>query len=418
MLHDAQYLDLSQHIVDHGVNKMDRTGTGTRGVFGTRMRFNLKDNRLPLLTTKKVNHHAVVHELLWMLSGDTNVKYLKDNNVGIWDSWVIPSSALYRRYTVDERVDILKRRDRDMHDTLARKINSGEINRWTHKLITENTVGIPIKALVSGELPKIYQHQWRQWEDTRLVENTPKTVLSHIKAGYTQWSDANAPNPTASHVVMQRRIDQIQNALDQLNTNPDSRRIVVSAWNVAELEEMALPPCHALFQFYTEVMTLDERRHWLVLNHFYAEVADYDAFKKAIDRPGVHPDDYEHGLHDLLDKHRVPRRWLSCQLYQRSADTALGVPFNIVQYSLLTHLVGRAVGMAPKEFVWVGGDTHLYSDQFCGIEEQLRRSPKTKQVPRVKFNSPETDLFRVLAEDLEIVDYHPHAAIKFPAAAI
>lgn len=259
-----QYLDLLQHVADTGAYKQDRTGTGTVSVFGHQMRFDLADG-FPLLTTKKLHLKSIIHELLWFLAGDTNVRYLQENGVRIWDEWA------------DE----------------------------------------------NGELGPVYGSQWRSW-----------------------------PTPDGRH------IDQISQLLDQIRKNPDSRRHIVSAWNVADVEQMALPPCHCLFQFY---------------------VADGK---------------------------------LSCQLYQRSADLFLGVPFNIASYALLTLMVAQVTGLKAGEFIHTFGDTHIYSNHMDQIAEQLRRKPYP--LPVMKLNPAVTDLFAFTYDDFTLENYqaHPHIAGK------
>jgi thymidylate synthase len=260
------YLDLMRHVLEHGVRKSDRTGTGTLSVFGWQMRFPLAEG-FPLVTTKKVHLKSIVHELLWFLSGSTNVAYLREHGVSIWDEWA------------DER----------------------------------------------GELGPVYGHQWRSW-----------------------------PTPDGA------QIDQIADLMKRLASDPDSRRLIVSAWNVAELPSMALAPCHALFQFY---------------------VADGR---------------------------------LSCQLYQRSADIFLGVPFNIASYALLTEMVAQQCGLLPGDFVWTGGDCHLYLNHLDQAREQLSREPYP--LPRLKFARRPDSIFDYRFEDIEIVDYRSHPAIKAPVA--
>jgi len=257
-----QYLDLLQHIMDNGVQKGDRTGTGTRSVFGYQMRFNLEEG-FPLLTTKKLHLKSIIHELLWFLKGDTNVKYLQDNGVRIWNEW----------------------------------------------------------ADTNGDLGHIYGYQWRSWPD--------------YNGGF---------------------IDQISQAIDQIRNNPDSRRIIVSAWNVADLDNMNLPPCHAFFQFY---------------------VADGR---------------------------------LSLQLYQRSADTFLGVPFNIASYALLTMMVAQVCGLRPGDFVHTLGDTHIYKNHFEQVLEQLSRTPRP--LPRMLINPQIKNIFDYKYEDFTLVDYDPLPHIK------
>ncbi len=261
-----QYLDLMRHVRDEGIDKSDRTGTGTRSVFAYQMRFDLTAG-FPLVTTKKCHLRSIIHELLWFLQGDTNIKYLQDNGVRIWDEWA------------DE----------------------------------------------NGDLGPVYGYQWRNWP---------------------------APNGES--------IDQISNLIHAIKTNPDSRRLIVSAWNPALVDDMALPPCHALFQFY---------------------VADGK---------------------------------LSCQLYQRSADIFLGVPFNIASYALLTMMIAQVCDLELGEFIWTGGDCHLYSNHMQQVEEQLSRTPYA--LPMMKINPAIKDLFAFKFEDFELCDYQAHPHIKAPVA--
>jgi thymidylate synthase len=261
-----QYLDLLGHVLEHGAQKADRTGTGTRSVFGWQMRFDLAEG-FPLVTTKKLHLRSIIHELLWFIRGETNIGYLRENKVSIWDEWA------------DE----------------------------------------------NGELGPVYGKQWRRWTG----------------------SDG-------------REVDQLRWVVDEIQRNPDSRRLIVSAWNVAELPQMALMPCHTLFQFY---------------------VADGK---------------------------------LSCQLYQRSADIFLGVPFNIASYALLTHMVARHCGLGVGDFVHTLGDAHLYSNHLEQAREQLTRSPRP--LPRLVLAPEARDLFAMRYEDIAIEGYDPHPAIKAPVA--
>ena len=260
------YLDLLQDILDHGVVKGDRTGTGTRSVFGRQLRFDLRAG-FPLLTTKKLHTRSIIHELLWFIRGETNVQYLNERGVGIWDEWA------------DEQ----------------------------------------------GDLGPIYGYQWRSW-----------------------------PAPDG------RAIDQLSQVIEQIRTNPDSRRLIVSAWNVAQIPEMALPPCHALFQFY------------------------------------------------------VAGGRLSCQLYQRSADVFLGVPFNIASYSLLTMMVAQVSGLAPGEFVHTFGDVHLYLNHLEQARLQLTREPRP--LPSMEINPAVKSLFDFRLEDFQLNNYDPHPHIRAPIA--
>lgn len=263
---EHQYEDFMRHVFFHGVQKSDRTGTGTRSVFGYQMRFNLQ-NGFPLITTKKLHLRSIIHELLWFLRGDSNIGYLKENGVSIWDEWA------------DEK----------------------------------------------GDLGPIYGVQWRKWR--------------------------GADNQT---------IDQISELVHTIKTNPDSRRMIVSAWNVAELPKMALPPCHMLFQVY---------------------VADGK---------------------------------LSCQLYQRSCDIFLGVPFNIASYSLLTHMLAQQCDLEVGDFVWTGGDCHIYNNHFDQVRLQLSREPRP--YPKLVIKRRPESIFDYRYEDFEIVGYDPHPHIKAPVA--
>ncbi len=261
-----QYLDLMRRVRDEGARKSDRTGTGTRSVFGHQMRFDLAAG-FPAVTTKKLHFRSIIHELLWFLKGETNIRYLKENGVSIWDEWA------------DEK----------------------------------------------GDLGPVYGYQWRSW-----------------------------PAPDGRH------IDQITKVMEQLKKTPDSRRIIVSAWNVADLDRMALQPCHAFFQFY------------------------------------------------------VAEGRLSCQMYQRSADIFLGVPFNIASYALLTHMVAQQAELEAGDFVWTGGDCHLYSNHMQQVEEQLKREPKP--LPRLVIKRKPDSIFDYKFEDFEIAGYESHPAIKAPVA--
>ncbi len=261
-----QYLDLLRYIRENGTMKSDRTGVGTQSVFGYQMRFNLQEG-FPLLTTKKVHLRSIIYELLWFIAGDTNIKYLHDNKVTIWDEWA------------DE----------------------------------------------NGDLGPVYGHQWRSW-----------------------------PTPDGGH------IDQLANVIESLKKNPDSRRHIISAWNVAEVDKMALPPCHSLFQFY---------------------VADGR---------------------------------LSCQLYQRSADVFLGVPFNIASYALLTMMMAQVCGYTPGDFVHTFGDVHIYRNHFDQVTEQLSRTPRP--LPTMRLNPDVKDLFDFKYEDFTLEGYDPWPAIKAPVA--
>lgn len=292
-----QYLDLLSTILEEGVVRGDRTGTGTKGVFGYQMRFNLAEG-FPLLTTKKVFLKGVIHELLWFLRGDTNIKYLVDNGVHIWDS---DAFRYYNELCVK-------------HGVLPVDLDT---------FLAAAGVESPIEGYRFGDLNHVYGYQWRSW-------------------------------PKGNGEV----IDQIARVIETLKTNPTSRRMIVSAWNVADVEDMALPPCHTMFQFF------------------------------------------------------VAEGKLSCQLYQRSADTFLGVPFNIASYALLTMMIAKECGLELGDFVHTLGDAHLYLNHLEQANEQLSREPRT--LPRMVLNPDVKSIFDYRYEDFTLEGYDPHPAIKAP----
>lgn len=302
-----QYLDLLQHILDTGAVKTDRTGTGTKSVFGYQMRFDLSEG-FPLVTTKKMFTRGITEELLWFLRGDSNIKYLVDRDVHIWDEW--PFQAYLKK--TGQAVPL---------------VGSDEWNVKRDAFL-ENIKTDEVFAKEYGELGPVYGYQWRSW-----------------------------PAPNGRH------IDQIAQVIEQIKKSPDSRRMIVSAWNVADIEEMAksgLPPCHCLFQFY------------------------------------------------------VANGKLSCQLYQRSCDTFLGVPFNIASYALLTMMMAQVCDLIPGEFVWTGGDTHIYSNHFEQAKLQLSREPRP--LPQMIINKNVKDIFAFTIDDFRLEGYDPHDAIKAPIA--
>lgn len=324
-----QYLHLVQHILDKGVVQPDRTGTGTRSVFGHQMRFDLLAG-FPLLTTKKIFLKGVIHELLWFLKGETNIKYLVDNGVHIWDAWA------------DE----------------------------------------------TGELGPVYGSQWRSWP-VMLLKGYPEFV-EHSDGSKTYF-DAK---------VHAGAIDQIANVVNSLKVNPSSRRHIVSAWNPAEVDIMALPPCHCLFQFYTRPLTAKQRAEYFITS-MSAEFNQQTMFELDVQD--------EARAHAALDERHVPRYELDCQLYQRSADVFLGVPFNIASYALLTMMVAQQTNMVPGDFVWTGGDCHIYNNHVEQVGMQLSRVARPLPAMQIKKAS---SIFDYQYEDFTLLGYDPHPAIK------
>jgi thymidylate synthase len=305
------------------------------------MRFDLNQG-LPLVTTKKVHLKSVIHELIWFLAGDTNVKYLQENGVRIWDEWA------------DE----------------------------------------------NGELGPVYGAQWRKWRGKLLSIDSDALIYQSGTARFDiSYGDNRADD---SKYMEYEEIDQIAQVMDALKNNPDSRRILVSAWNVTDLPEMKLSPCHSLFQFYTEVMTTTERLDYAMANPELNQAISSATGAEVLDMKG------------LLDKHNVPVRRLSCQLYQRSADVFLGVPFNIASYAILTHMFAQQCNMGVGDFIWSGGDCHLYSNHGPQVELQLSRKPKP--LPRLVFKRKPESIFDYKFEDFEIVGYDPDPAIPAKVA--
>ena len=383
---DREYLTLLNDIMNEGVEKGDRTGTGTRSLFGTRMKFDITEGKVPLLNTAKVFHKGIIHELIWMLSGDTNIRYLKENNVNIWDSWIDPATAEYEDINLHE-----------LGETLAQKIGNDRARGPEEILTLCDENDIPTKKLIAGDLPFIYQHQWRKWDDIRILPHGVSAIPYEAR-GYKVVAFL------ADTTVIERQFDQVSEIVNRLKTNGDCRRIILSAWNAAQIEDMALAPCHAFVQFWSRELDADER---------YGMLSE----EQKNNEPGYEIDD-----HTWLDDLGIPRRALSCQLYQRSADFPLGVKFNIVFYALFTHMLAQVTGMIAEEFIWVGGDTHVYDNQHDGVEEHLSRADDEASVgrgqARVELNPTIDDIFEFTFDDVRIVDYDPMPTVNYPAAAV
>ncbi|EFW7964696.1 thymidylate synthase [Shigella sonnei] len=341
-----QYLALMQDILDNGVVKKDRTGVGTLSVFGRQLRFDLKEG-FPLVTTKKVHLKSIIHELLWFLNGDTNVKYLQENGVKIWNAWS------------DEE----------------------------------------------GNLGPVYGKQWREWRDCKVVEcHDVRRTQQLMQRGYKYIGNMKEDGTT--YLVYEKPHDQISKVIQQLREDPDSRRIIVSAWNVGDLDDMALNPCHNYFQFYTTEMTLLERLDWYEAN-------EPEKFANA---PLINHEDIddEERLHETLDREGIPRRKLSCFYMMRSNDVALGKPFNIASYALLTHMVAQQLNMVPDELVYSGVDVHLYLNHLDQIKLQLTREPYP--LPKLVIKRKPESIFDYKYEDFEVVGYQSHPHIAMPVA--
>lgn len=306
---EENYLLLAKEIIATGSERMDRTGVGTKALFGTRLEFSLKDGRFPLLTTKKMHTKSIIHELLWFLKGSDNIQYLKDNKVTIWDEW----------------------------------------------------------AKEDGDVGPIYGYQWRKWRQYR-------EIPEGIRVTY---------------------IDQIANVISGIINNPSSRRHLVSAWNPADLDLMGLPPCHYAFQFFCREISFLDREIM-----FMASKASLKHNGKIEERH--------------LNEANIPKNYLSCMFNMRSIDVALGLPFNIASYALLTHMIAQITNTVPEKLIFVGGDTHVYSNHTDGLLEQCKRQPM--EFPKIVLNPDVRDIDEFMFYDFKIEGYESHPKIEFPIA--
>ena len=348
---DKQYFELLNHLLKNGVTKKDRTGTGTISVFDYTMRFNMSEG-FPLLTSKKMFTKGVIHELIWFLRGDTNIKYLVDNDVHIWDG------DAYKRFSHECN---------ESHGSYGVLLKSEFIN----KIKTDDEF-----AKKWGELGPVYGKQWRDW-----------TVY---KSNGHQWSDRDKDTAYYINNGIKSNIDQIANLINDLKSNPDSRRLMVSAWNVGDIENMVLPPCHYGFQCYTQEMNSYERKMWWC-----------SSFGKNIS----YAEDLEESE---LDSMNVPKRKLSLKWIQRSVDVFLGLPFNIASYGLLLHLLAKEVNMVPNELIFSGGDVHLYTNHIEQAKEQLTR--QTFNLSKLELTN--TSLDDLKYEDVKILNYQSDKVLK------
>jgi thymidylate synthase len=353
---DKQYQNLLNDILENGVEKGDRTGTGTISVFGRQIRHKMSDG-FPLLTTKKMAWKSMVTELLWFLKGDTNIKYLIDNGCHIWDGDALKN---FNKHIDEENA---KMSSNYLYDYQPKA-------RWSMEEFIERIKTDSEFAKKWGDLGPIYGAQWRHW-------NTNKTIVIGHNGTHNEWGT----------VI----IDQIRNLIHDLKTNPDSRRLIVNAWNSAEIENMTLPPCHYGFQCYTRELNLEERR---------------DIYFK------LHPDWVMIGTHQFFDNHNIPKRAISLMWNQRSVDTFLGLPFNISSYGLLLEIIAKEVNMIPEELIGNLGDTHLYSNHIEQAKEQISRD--TFYLPKIKIKDGISLFDGYQLNDFDLIDYESHPSIKAP----
>lgn len=375
---DKQYLELQKYITEHGNRKADRTGTGTTSVFGWTIRHKMKEG-FPLITTKKMAWKQIVTELIWLLRGDTNIKWLVENGNNIW------VGDAYKKY-VENFKPTLPPPELDVQSDFSLPLDKEVFV----KVIKSNAH--PEFTKKWGELGPIYGKQWRNWEygDKKMVKN-----------GLTY------PNGEFMYDKVRRHVDQIQEVFDTLKKNPDSRRIMVNAWNVPEIPQMTLPPCHYGFQFYTRELTLSERIE-ITSKHPRFDVFDF----------GVGSQVNDESCHLTCDSYGTPKRAISLAWNQRSVDVPLGLPFNIASYGLLLTLVAKKMNMQPDELVGFLGDCHVYTNQEEGVQEQLKR--EAFELPSVEIHDEawEEDIDKMILsmkpEDFELVNYQSGAKINFP----
>ena len=360
---DKQYQSLLQDILDNGVSKKDRTGTGTISVFGRQIRHNMKDG-FPLLTTKKMPFRLIATELLWFLRGDTNIKYLVDNDCHIWDG------DSYKNYINNPDYKAVNYSDL-ISSQAGQLVKYPTQEDFINKIKTDDDF-----AKKWGDLGKIYGRQWRSW-------GTGETVTVGHNGQHT--------------LLGEKVIDQIANLINDLKTNPDSRRLMVNAWNVGELDQMVLPPCHYGFQVYTRELSLDERLKLWDNKFGFANEEQKNQFD-----PNVH-----------LDTHGVPTRAISLMFNMRSTDVGLGLSFNLSSYGLLLMMIAKQVNMVPDELIYNGGDVHLYLNHIEPIKEQLTREPY--ELPTVKISDRVvSDISEYTLDDIVLENYQSHPSIKMP----
>jgi thymidylate synthase len=396
---DKQYQDLLQTILDYGVEKQDRTGTGTKSIFGYTIRHNMQDG-FPVLTTKKMPFKTITTELLWFLRGDTNIKYLVDNNCHIWDGDAYKNYINNPAYKAESVADL-------MSSQAGQLVKCSTQEEFVEKIKTDDEF-----AKKWGELGKIYGKQWRSW-------GTGENVTIGHNGLHT--------------LVGEKVIDQIANLINDLKTNPDSRRLMVNAWNVGELDQMVLPPCHYGFQVYTRELSASERityKNTKQINLLDSnELFDFIKSNVSID--------LDNEVHKECDKFNIPTRAISLMWYQRSVDTFLGLPFNIASYGLLLEIIAKTVNMVPDELIGNLGDTHLYLNHIEQAKEQIGREPYTLPTLNINtefwptesgecgtglldaikiFNSFTNDNFCkcLLEEDIQLSNYKSHEKINAP----
>lgn len=450
---DDHVRDLVLRIMEDGVTSENRTGIRSRAINSQSYTVDISAGQIPSISTKFNWNFGVKVELLWMLSGITNIRFLKDHKVGFWDSWVKAGTAEYRHLTPQEmlfafadagclgpfiRHLVASASKPKLYQALLDLVDDERAtnNKWLLPLVGAVVDTIPddspmidvfysyahaadieTQYMTAGELPKIYQHQWRHWEQMKVVKDDGVEFPQYRVAGWETVDELRSGG-----VLMRREIDQIQKIVDTLKTNPDDRGIILTAWNVAELEEMALRPCHTFCQFFSKPMSVRERLVWLGMY----KPAGFEHLSEGMLELAAKHDDRRHEtqyqndatLRDLLEAAKVPTRKLSSHLYMRSNDVPLGHPFNVVQYAMLTHMLAQVTGHATDTFTWTGGDCHIYENQWPAVLKWLDQEPVRDSHPTIRLNPNVDNIFDFKIEDIEIVGYKHAGRVEFPKAAV
>lgn len=476
---DEIYQDLVSRAMEHGFVKADRTGTGTHALFGEMARYNLINGRTPRLTTKKLSDNPE-REILWFRDGSSSIKTLRDQNIGIWNSWLIEGTAKYAPLDYDQMTAAMLKhhklpKDAAVHSeveddpaafegellvevrnghekSLAKPCLILHFKQPCWAAIHETTdgsyaemmdasmayackhVGIDTLRLVDGDIGSGgYGPQWRHWQDTQIVDHDQ--VDLYRKQGYDSvgmtFSEIADKPLLADKVIMHREIDQLANAIELLKTNPDSRRIIVTAWNPAKTWQAALPPCHLYFQFVSHELSVEQR---VRIHNDRTQLAQHDERREeqkngfanlvlrtwnfiglAQERASGKTDEQ---LHAELDQLRIKRRGLSLFVLLRSNDLGLGQPFNVAQYAALNHMVAQVVGMEPLELCWTAVDAHVYNNHLDALKDQVQLTPLDHCIPRLKLNPKITDIDAFTIDDIEVIDYEHYKALtdRMPVA--
>jgi thymidylate synthase len=397
---DTQLKELYQKILSKERYRTDRTGYGTKSVFGHQMRFNMQDG-FPLTTLRKIHIKSMIHELLWFLGsyddyykqfGNTNIKYLLDNGVTFWTDWA------YKNYYADK---FKKYQGNDLIDSkTVKKFRFLSQKDFEKKIIKDDEF-----ALKWGDLGPVYGKQWKDWGGYHeLVEKKniiKETAGDHVLVDKLGWEK-----------IYMKGINQIDKLVNMIIENPDSRRLIVNAWNVADIDDMLLPPCHAMFQCYTDVITMEQRIEYCEKTYEKSDVDAYMLKNQIVDWDEIKRDPRKQIK--ILDHFNVPERTLDLQLYMRSNDIYLGNPYNISMYSLLLHMIAQVTNTIPNDFILSIGDAHIYANAIGAIEELLKRD--IRPLPKLWINPDVQNIYGFRYEDFKILDYNPHENIKVEVA--